>query len=78
MPTFTSQSETAATVAVVEAGKERSSQSTAVVEEARAAFLALGDSVSDMSGRVEEITSVVEEIASGALSVRENITVAAK
>lgn len=78
MPTFTSQSETAATVAVVEAGKERSSQSTGVVEEARAAFLALGDSVSDMSGRVEEITSVVEEIASGALSVRENITVAAK
>jgi methyl-accepting chemotaxis protein len=71
------QSETAATVAVVEAGTERSTQSTVVVEEARAAFLALGQSVSDMSGRIEEITGVVEEIASGAQAVRENITVAA-
>jgi methyl-accepting chemotaxis protein len=71
------QSETAATVAVVEAGKERSTQSTVVVEEAREAFLALGQSVSDMSGRVEEITAVVEEIATGAQSVHENITVAA-
>jgi methyl-accepting chemotaxis protein len=71
------QSETAATVAVVEAGKERSTQSTVVVEEAREAFLALGQSVSDMSGRVEEITAVVEEIATGAQTVHENITVVA-
>ena len=71
------QSETAATVAVVEAGTERSTQSTVVVEEARSAFLALGQSVSDMSGRIEEITAVVEEIAGGAQAVRENITVAA-
>ncbi len=71
------QSETAATVAVVEAGKERSTQSTVVVEEAREAFLALGQSVSDMSGRVEEITAVVEEIATGAQAVHENIAVVA-
>jgi methyl-accepting chemotaxis protein len=71
------QSETAATVAVVEAGKERSSQSTVVVGEAREAFLALGQSVSDMSGRVEEITAVVKEIASGAHAVHENIAVVA-
>ncbi len=71
------QSETAATVSVVEAGKERSTQSTVVVEEAREAFLALGQSVSDMSGRVEEITAVVGEIATGAQSVHENISVVA-
>jgi methyl-accepting chemotaxis protein len=71
------QSETAATVAVVEAGTERSTQSTVVVEEARSAFLALGQSVSDMSGRVEEITAVVGEIAAGAQAVHQNITVAA-
>ncbi len=71
------QSETTATVAVVEAGKERSTQSTVVVEEAREAFLALGQSVSDMSGRVEEITAVVAEIATGAQAVHENIAVVA-
>jgi methyl-accepting chemotaxis protein len=71
------QAETAATVAVVEAGKERSSQSAAVVDEAREAFLALGQSVADMSGRVEEITAVVEEIASGAHSVHQNIELVA-
>ncbi len=71
------QSETAATVAVVEAGKERSTQSTVVVGEAREAFLALGRSVADMSGRVEEITAVVEEIATGAQAVHENIAVVA-
>jgi methyl-accepting chemotaxis protein len=71
------QSETAATVSVVEAGTERSTQSTVVVEEAREAFLALGQSVADMSGRVEEITAVVEEIATGAQAVRDNISVAA-
>jgi methyl-accepting chemotaxis protein len=71
------QSETTATVAVVEAGTERSTQSTVVVEEAREAFLALGQSVSDMSGRVEEITAVVEEIAGGAQRVHENIAVVA-
>jgi methyl-accepting chemotaxis protein len=71
------QAETSATVAVVEAGKERSTQSTVVVEEAREAFLALGQSVSDMSDRVEEITIVVAEIATGAQSVHENIAVVA-
>jgi methyl-accepting chemotaxis protein len=71
------QSETAATVSVVETGTERSTQSTVVVEEAREAFLALGQSVSDMSGRVEEIAAVVEEIATGAQAVRDNISVAA-
>jgi methyl-accepting chemotaxis protein len=71
------QSDTAATVAVVETGKERSTQSTVVVEEAREAFLALGQSVSDMSGRIEEITAVVEEIATGAQAVHENIAVVA-
>jgi len=71
------QSETAATVAVVQAGTERSTQSTEVVEEARQAFLALGQSVGEMSGRVQEITAVVEEIASGAQTVHQSMTIAA-
>jgi methyl-accepting chemotaxis protein len=71
------QSETAATVAVVQAGTERSTQSTRVVEEAREAFLALGQSVGVMSGRVQEITAVVEEIASGAQAVHQSMAVVA-
>jgi methyl-accepting chemotaxis protein len=71
------QSETAATIEVVQRGTERSAQSTEVVQEAREAFLALGTSVSDMSGRVEEIATVVEEIASGAQVVHESMAAAA-
>lgn len=71
------QGETASTVQVVQAGTERSTQSTLVVEEAREAFLALGESVNDMSGRVEEIATVVEEIASGAQVVHESMASAA-
>jgi methyl-accepting chemotaxis protein len=71
------QSETASTIEVVRAGTERSTQSSHVVEQAREAFLALGDSVGDMSGRVVEITNVVEEIASGAQVVHESMAAAA-
>jgi len=71
------QAETAATVQVVRAGAERSAHSAHVVEEAREAFLALGQSVGDMSGRVDEITVVVEEIAGGAQSVHETMAAAA-
>jgi methyl-accepting chemotaxis protein len=71
------QAETAATVSVVRDGTARSTQSTEVVEEAREAFLALGESVGDMSGRVEEITAVVTEIASGARIVYSTMDAAA-
>jgi methyl-accepting chemotaxis protein len=71
------QSDTTTTIAVVEAGTQRSKQSTQVVEEAREAFLALGQSVNDMSGRVEEITAVVREIAASAQVVNASMADAA-
>jgi methyl-accepting chemotaxis protein len=71
------QSDTAATVAVVEAGTQQSTESTQVVEEAKEAFLALGQSVADMSGRVDEITTVVGEIASSAQIVHASMAEAA-
>ncbi|MGH2915380.1 MAG: methyl-accepting chemotaxis protein [Solirubrobacteraceae bacterium] len=71
------QADTQATVTVVQTGTERSVQSTQVVEEARDAFLALGESVGDMSGRVAEISEVVREIATGAQAVHASMSVAA-
>jgi methyl-accepting chemotaxis protein len=71
------QSETAATVEIVQEGTDRSLQSTGVVEEARTAFLALRDSVGEMSSQVSEITSVVQEIASDADAVHQQMTDAA-
>jgi methyl-accepting chemotaxis protein len=71
------QSETAATVEIVQEGTERSLQSTGVVEEARTAFLALRDSVGEMSVQVSEITSVVQDIASDADAVHQQMTDAA-
>jgi methyl-accepting chemotaxis protein len=60
------QSETASTVAVVEDGGRRTEDGTKIVDEAREAFLALGSSVTEMSGRVDEIARVVEGIAASA------------
>jgi methyl-accepting chemotaxis protein len=71
------QAETAATVSVVEAGARQTEDGTATVEQARDAFLALGESVSEMSGRVQEITTVVAAIAQNAHSVHERMVEAA-
>jgi methyl-accepting chemotaxis protein len=71
------QSETAATVAVVDDGTRRTEDGVQVVEETRAAFLALGESVNDMSGRVEQIAAVVGEIADGAQVVQSSMIAAA-
>jgi methyl-accepting chemotaxis protein len=70
------QFETAAAVKVVQSGTEHSIESVHVVDEAREAFLALGQSVGDMSERVEEISAVVEEIAAGAQVVHESMSAA--
>jgi methyl-accepting chemotaxis protein len=71
------QSETSSTVGIVQDGADRSLQSTEVVEEAREAFLALRESVGEMSGRVDEIADVVRDIASGAESVHSRMIEAA-
>jgi methyl-accepting chemotaxis protein len=71
------QSETASTVAVVDDGTRRTEEGVQVVDEARAAFLALEESVTDMSGRVEQIAAVVKEIAEGAQVVQSSMAAAA-
>jgi methyl-accepting chemotaxis protein len=71
------QSETAATVAVVDLGTRRTEEGVQVVDEARASFLALGESVTDMSGHVEQIAAVVSQIAEGAQIVQSSMTAAA-
>jgi methyl-accepting chemotaxis protein len=70
------QSETAATVKVVQSGTEHSIESVHVVDVARESFLALGRSVGDMSERVEEISAVVQQIAAGAQLVHESMSAA--
>ncbi len=71
------QSDTAATVAVVDDGSRRTEDGARVVEDARDAFLALGRSVEEMSGRVQEITTVVESIAASAAGVHQTMLEAA-
>jgi methyl-accepting chemotaxis protein len=71
------QAETASTVNIVQQGTDRSTQSGEVVEEARLAFHALRDSVGEMSTRVAEIASVVDEIAEGAQVVHAQMVGAA-
>jgi methyl-accepting chemotaxis protein len=71
------QAETAATVAVVEDGAQRTEDGTTIVEEAKDAFLVLGESVAEMSSRVEEISQVVHQIAASAQSVHQSMVEAA-
>jgi methyl-accepting chemotaxis protein len=71
------QSETAATVSVVDHGARQTEDGTATVEQAKEAFLALGDSVSEMSNRVEEIAAVVSGIADNAQLVHQRMVEAA-
>jgi methyl-accepting chemotaxis protein len=71
------QAETAATVSVVDAGARQTEDGTATVEQAKEAFLALGESVSEMSNRVEEIAGVVSGIADNAQLVHQRMIDAA-
>jgi methyl-accepting chemotaxis protein len=64
------QSGTARAVAVVEESAGRTGDGVATVEQAREAFVALGASVQDMNGRVEEIAAAIEQIASGSQQVQ--------
>ncbi|MEA2147522.1 MAG: hypothetical protein QOG59_3109 [Solirubrobacteraceae bacterium] len=71
------QAETAATVSVVDHGARKTEDGAATVEQAKEAFLALGESVSEMSNRVEEIAAVVSGIADNAQVVHERMIEAA-
>jgi methyl-accepting chemotaxis protein len=67
------QTETGRAVEVVENGTQRTQDGVAVVEQTREAFVAIGSSVEDMSGRIEHIAAVSEQIAASAQTMQENI-----
>jgi methyl-accepting chemotaxis protein len=64
------QGETAKAVDVVEAGARQTEDGVATVEEAREAFLALGASVQDMNGRVDQIAAAIQQISSSSQQVQ--------
>jgi methyl-accepting chemotaxis protein len=57
------QAETARTVDVVADGARRSQDSAAVVDQARDAFLQIGQTISDIAGRVQQIADASGDIA---------------
>jgi methyl-accepting chemotaxis protein len=71
------QAETAAAVAVVDDGAQRTEQGAHIVDEAREAFLVLGESVTEMSERVDAIGAVVQRIAVSAQEVHTSMAEAA-
>ncbi len=70
----TIQTETNRVVEVVEDGAKRTEDGATVVEQTREAFLQIGSSVQDMTGRIEQIAAASEEIAAGAQSMQESIS----
>ncbi|HEY7421839.1 MAG TPA: globin-coupled sensor protein [Gaiellaceae bacterium] len=57
------QGETAKAVAVVEDGTRRSEQGVEVVEQTREAFIRIGSSVEDVTGRITGIAEAMAEVA---------------
>jgi methyl-accepting chemotaxis protein len=68
------QLETSRTVEVVQDGARRTDQGADVVEQTRAAFVAIGASVQDMTDRVEQIAEASQRIADSAARMQETIT----
>ena len=68
------QTETNRAVEVVEDGAKRTENSASVVEETREAFLQIGTSVDDMTGRIEQIAAASEQIAASAQSMQDSIS----
>jgi methyl-accepting chemotaxis protein len=67
------QQETAEAVSVVELGAQRTEDGVSTVEEARASFSAIGESVQEMNDRVEQIASAVEQIAASSRQMQEDM-----
>jgi methyl-accepting chemotaxis protein len=57
------QSETSRVVDIVQDGAERTDESTRVVAQARDAFIKIGENVSDMTSRIEQILTATSEVA---------------
>ncbi len=67
------QTETNRAVQVVEDGAKRTQDGASVVEQTREAFLEIGSSVQDMTGRIEQIAAASEQIAASAQSMQDSI-----
>jgi methyl-accepting chemotaxis protein len=67
------QDETNRAVDVVEDGARRTEESVSTVEEARRSFALIGESVADMSARVEQIAAAMNGIADGSTRMQEDI-----
>jgi methyl-accepting chemotaxis protein len=57
------QTETSHVVEIVEDGAERTDESTRVVAQARDAFIKIGENVTDMTSRIEQILTATGEVA---------------
>jgi methyl-accepting chemotaxis protein len=68
------QADTAGAVEKVEDGAQRTDEGVTTVEQAREAFLAIGESVEDMHKRVEEIAAAIEQIAQNSSQMQTDMT----
>jgi methyl-accepting chemotaxis protein len=71
------QNDTSAAVRVVKDGAERTADGASVVEQARGAFVSIGEAVEDMTARVEQIAASAQEIAAVASTLQQSIGEAA-
>jgi methyl-accepting chemotaxis protein len=67
------QNETARAVDVVEEGGRRTDSGAATVEQARAAFEAIGTSVEDMTARIGRIAAAAEQVSSSSQAIAERM-----
>jgi methyl-accepting chemotaxis protein len=67
------QRKTEQAVAVVEDGARRTHEGSETVEQARDAFVALGASVEDMTGRIDAISGAVGRIAQAAVLMQDDV-----
>ena len=67
------QQKTEQAVAVVEDGARRTAEGSETVEQARDAFVALGSSVEDMTGRITAISGAVARIADASVRMQEDV-----
>ncbi len=71
------QSETAAVVDVVEDGAQKTADGASVVEQARDAFVSIGQAVEDMNARVQQIAAATQQITAATNTMQESIGEAA-
>ena len=67
------QTETTNAVGVVEDGAKRTHDGVVVVEQAREAFLSIGQAVEDMDGRIAQIAAAAQQMSASATSMQSSV-----